>query len=125
MKTFGERLKTARLFAGLTQEQLGLLAECGQALVSRIERGDQDSTSYVVKLAQACGVRAEYLDSGELPMISTYTPALSDPKIAQLIRELDTLPPYVIDSLLGEVETMKRLLESKKGPDKPPGQGKK
>lgn len=58
----GERLRQARLHAKLSQEQLGELAGCGQAVVSKIERGDQDTTSYIARLAKACQVSVEWLD---------------------------------------------------------------
>lgn len=58
----GERLKLARKHAGISQEELGIRAGCGQAVVSKIERGDQEKTGYIAKLAKACGVNIEWLD---------------------------------------------------------------
>jgi transcriptional regulator with XRE-family HTH domain len=67
--TLGERLRMARKHAGLTQEQLGDKAECGQAVISKIERGDQDVSAFVVVLARACGVSSDWLYDETGPMV--------------------------------------------------------
>lgn len=69
--TLGERLRTARHHAKLTQEQLGDLAGCGQGVVSKIERGDQDTSAYVIVLARTCGVSADWLYDETGPMLAT------------------------------------------------------
>lgn len=68
--TFGERLRMARKYADLTQEQLGEMAECGQGVISKIERGDQESSAYVVRLARACGVSPDWLHDETGPMLA-------------------------------------------------------
>jgi transcriptional regulator with XRE-family HTH domain len=69
--TFGKRLRAARLHAKLTQDQLGDLAECGQGVISKIERGDQDTSTYTVMFARICGVSPDWLYDGTGPMIIT------------------------------------------------------
>jgi transcriptional regulator with XRE-family HTH domain len=39
LKTFGSRIKSIRLEKGLSQEQLGLIAELDRTYISGIERG--------------------------------------------------------------------------------------
>jgi len=89
----GDRLKLAREHANLTQEELGLRAQCGQAVVSKIERGDQDTSAYVVKLAYACNVNPYWLDTGEGDMLAPAGLHLSENspeyKIQQLMSQMD------------------------------------
>ena len=71
--TFGERLRRARLDAKLTQDELGDLAGCGQGVISKIERGDQDASTYTVKLASILKVSPYWLDDGSGDMRSGRT----------------------------------------------------
>src|SRR5262245_39774206 len=68
--TLGSRLRQARKAAKLTQPELADLSRVSQKTISKIERGDQDSSGSLVQLAQACGVRPEWLATGELPMVT-------------------------------------------------------
>jgi transcriptional regulator with XRE-family HTH domain len=82
--TLGERLRKARKHAGMTQDQLGELAECGQAVISKIERGDQEASAYVVKLARVCGVSADWMYDETGPM-------LPGKRVEQLPKPLQTI----------------------------------
>lgn len=67
---YGARLRQARHRAGLTQKELedatgGLVK---QATISKIERGDQDSSAYDPILAKALGVEAYWLSTGKGPI---------------------------------------------------------
>lgn len=104
--TLGERLHKARTRAGLTQEQLGELAECGQGVVSKIERGDQDASTYIVLLARACGVSADWLqdETGDMlpaKRIDQYPQPIQH--IVKVAENMDTQEQYlaarVVDSL--------------------------
>lgn len=61
---FGARLRSARTSARLTQADLAELTNIPQQTISKIERGDQESSSYVVQLALACGVSPQWLALG-------------------------------------------------------------
>lgn len=63
-----ERVKTARLYAKLSQEELALAVGCTQGLISKIERGDQEETSLVVKIARTCNVNPDWLEDETGPM---------------------------------------------------------
>lgn len=65
----GERFKLARKHAKLSQEELALAVGCTQGLISKIERGDQDATGLIVKIAEACGVSAKWLALGQGEML--------------------------------------------------------
>jgi transcriptional regulator with XRE-family HTH domain len=59
-KWFGGRLRELREQAGLTQGQLGKLAELSRNTVARLERGEHSATwETVVALAVALGVSCE------------------------------------------------------------------
>lgn len=69
---FSERLRLAREAAKLTQEQLAQKSGVKQGTISKIERGDADSSTFTVQLAIACGVRPEWLAIGSGAMIDEY-----------------------------------------------------
>lgn len=69
MSTLAERLKTARTQARLSQKQLEDRSGVSQKTVSKLERGDQANSTQIVQLARACRVRAEWLATGEPPMV--------------------------------------------------------
>jgi len=66
--TYGERLRYARKGAGLTQEQLEEQSGVKQGTISKIERGDQDSSTYDLDLAHALKIKPWWLKTGEGPM---------------------------------------------------------
>ena len=60
--TFGQHLKQLRLEQGLSQEQLGLIAELDRTYISGIERGVRNvSLSNIFRLARALDVPASAL----------------------------------------------------------------
>jgi len=72
---FSERLRLAREYAKLSQEELSTRAGVKQGTISKIERGDSESSTFTVHLALACGVRPEWLamEVGEMTGASTHT----------------------------------------------------
>lgn len=65
---FGKRLKTARKHAKLTQVQLAKAAGIGQSTLAELEKSGFGSAR-VVSLAEACGVSATWLATGEGDMV--------------------------------------------------------
>lgn len=65
MDTLGQRLKFARLERGLTQVQLALSSGVKQSDISKLERGDSNTTAGLVRLAKALGCSPEWLDTGD------------------------------------------------------------
>ena len=62
----GQRIKTARENAGLTQSQLAEIAEVSTNHISALERGVYDTRAELLaKIATALGVDANYLLLGE------------------------------------------------------------
>lgn len=63
---FGERLRSARQAAGLSQKALAASAGMGQSAISSLEKIGHGS-AYVYQLSVACGVNPEWLSRGEGP----------------------------------------------------------
>lgn len=66
----GARLKQARAYAKISQYKLSDKVGVDRTLVSQIERGVNGST-HVKAMAKACGVRSEWLLTGEGDMVDT------------------------------------------------------
>jgi DNA-binding XRE family transcriptional regulator len=67
MSTFGERMKRERRARDLTQTALGELVGAAQQTIYQIEKGVGRETRYAVQIAQALGVNAEWLRTGQGP----------------------------------------------------------
>lgn len=64
-----DRYKAAREHAELTQVQLAEQVDMSQQMVSKLERGLTTESTFDVKIAKICGVRAEWLDSEDGDMV--------------------------------------------------------
>lgn len=64
MDTLGKRLRHARKERGLTQDQLEAASGVKQSDISKLERGESNTTTGLVKLAKALGCSADWLDTG-------------------------------------------------------------
>ena len=58
---YGERLKLARLCAGLTQGELAGAVGLRRASIAYLETGDAGGSEYTAQFAHVCGVRAMWL----------------------------------------------------------------
>lgn len=65
---YGERLRYARKFRSLKQDQLAAASGVKQGTISKIERGDQSSSKFDIALAKALRIRVEWLALDEGPM---------------------------------------------------------
>lgn len=61
----GKRIVIARKLAEMSQEELADAVGCTQGLISKLERGDQNETGLIVKIARATNTDPFWLDSGE------------------------------------------------------------
>ena len=107
----GERLKSARLAAGLSQRQLAF-AGCGPAHISRIEAGLRVPSLQVIhEFARRLGVAPEYISHGQAPDDDPETPLLqaevalrlgSAEEAASVFEALADKPgPYQVRALAG------------------------
>lgn len=62
---YGERLKAARKQKKLSQAELAKISGVGQGSISKIERGDQDTSAYDVELSYALDVNPLWLKNGD------------------------------------------------------------
>jgi len=108
---FGERLKSARVLAGLSLRDLAQRVGVSAQAISKYERGlDMPGSAIVIRLAQALGVRVEYLLRP--PSVSLSAPsfrcraALSQKQQAAVQAQVkDWLERYLtIESILGEAQ---------------------
>lgn len=66
--TIGDRLRKAREWAGLEQEQLAAEIDISRGTVSNYERGETQPKKLALKAwAIRCGVPLSYLEAGTLP----------------------------------------------------------
>jgi len=97
-KDIGKRLRQAREAADLTQPQLAELAGVSQALISALERGVRKQSRSVVRLADALGVRPEWLSDGDGPMEAGPTDQMR--AIHDLLGQIDSDRLVVVREML-------------------------
>lgn len=107
---YGERLRTARDYAKLSQVQLAERAGVSQSTVSQLEKSDTDVGSVnTVRLARACGVSPDWLDDeiGEMVPIVYQT---SDPKIIAALKVMEPLSDFGKDAAVKSVTEIAQLI---------------
>ncbi|WP_322070953.1 XRE family transcriptional regulator [Paraburkholderia bannensis] len=67
MRTLADRLKSSREDAGLSQTLLARRAGVSQSTVANIESGRNQSSKHLLPIAEALGVRIEWLTTGKSP----------------------------------------------------------
>jgi phage repressor protein C with HTH and peptisase S24 domain len=97
MSTLSERLKQARLDAGLSQAELAKLLGAGQSTIASIENGRNQSSGRLVEIAQLLRVNPTWLASGQGPRQAAPSSAVAsrpdaDPQIV-VWETLSDLPP--------------------------------
>jgi transcriptional regulator with XRE-family HTH domain len=104
-----ERIQTARKHAALTQGGLAEKAGISQQAISRLETGEQKTTTDIVQIAVACGVRPEWLamESGDM-VDGLY---VHDEKLKQLLKIAQELPEYGKDKAIREVTEIVEFIE--------------
>lgn len=107
--TLAERMKKAREHAGLTQKELQDKSGVPQQMISKIERGYQETSAYIVQLAVACGVRPEWLamEAGEM-IDGLY---VEDEKIKKAVLLMQELPGYALDEAIKSIDSVAKLTQ--------------
>lgn len=80
MTTLQERLKRARLAAGLSQKDVAERSGIAQPTYSILEREPGKGSKHIVAIANALGVNADWLASGRGEMHPTIRVAEGDPQ---------------------------------------------
>lgn len=94
---FGERLYAARKHAKLTQPQLAKAAGMAQSTLGELE-WIGDGSSKTAQLAAACGVRAEWLATGNGLMVDEEKRL--HPEVAEMAKHINDLPKKKRDLVL-------------------------
>ncbi|OZI20522.1 hypothetical protein CAL26_23800 [Bordetella genomosp. 9] len=75
----GERLKQRRIYLGVTQQALAKRAGVSQSLIAGLENGVYDASKHLIRVAEALGVDAGWLQTGEGPIPNGFPkPVVSD-----------------------------------------------
>lgn len=106
---YGERLKIARMHAGLSQAELAARAKVGtQEGVSKLERTDAEGSEFTVQYATACGVRPEWLAMEEGEMVDGLY--VHDEKLKRALVLLQSLPDYAVDQAVKDIASITELV---------------
>lgn len=92
---YGERLRVAREHKGLTQEELAKISGVKQGTISKIERGDQNSSGFDAELSYYLDVEAMWLKTGSDKFapnwlslnqpIKPYTKQVNEPEVKGMV----------------------------------------
>lgn len=99
---YGQRLLAARKNKKLSQEKLAEISGVGQGTISKIERGDQDSSAYDSILAHHLDINAMWLTTGDDEFKPTW---LGGPHVEtrERVTDKDFSNVYEINRKLGKV----------------------
>lgn len=105
----GERIALARKHAKLTQPLLaeklnGLMT---QQNISLLECGTTKGTEYIVHIAMACGVRPEWLATGQGEMTDGLY--VESEKIKKAVLLMQELPEYALDEAIKGLDSVSKL----------------
>lgn len=108
---YGERLKAARTYAGLTQGELAdrVKNATTQANISYLENSDATGSELTAQFAAACGINALWLATEEGSMISKYQ--TSDEKIIRAAMLMEQLPEVAKDHTIKEIAETAELID--------------
>jgi transcriptional regulator with XRE-family HTH domain len=99
--TIGNRIRTARKMAKMTQAELAKASGLSQQMISALESGRRQNTFELVHVAKALGVRYEWLAVGLVPIVDNGPMTGATPKA---IRDaFRSLPAIEQAKLLGEL----------------------
>lgn len=106
---YGQRLKLAREYAKLTQNELaGALNNIvTQANISKLETSEAQGSIYTVQFATACGVRPEWLASEEGEMLNGL--CVSDGRLKRAMVIMQEMPEYAVDDAIKSLDTIAQL----------------
>lgn len=103
---YGERLRAARIHAGLKQEglaeKIGWL--CTQENISKLERGEATGSEYTAQFAHACSVSPIWLaaETGDMLIIQYYD---LGPQAAHVVKAMQE-SPEIVDALAKNADTL-------------------
>lgn len=116
---YGERLKLAFDRSGLTQIELAERVGMKQPSLSYLmdPKNNAKGSEYTVKLAHALGVSVEWLDDEVGDMIPVHIQKEMDPRIAHVVKVMESLPPYAVDAGVREIDSLAELISNMPRPN--------
>lgn len=124
---YGERLRAARKYAGLTQAGLAerLRNAITQQGVQYLEGSDATGSEFTAQFADACGVRAMWLAEEQGDMVDglyvddpQLKAALSRPELVAALRLMEPLPRYAVNHVVKDIaETQELINQAGQGKD--------
>lgn len=106
---FNERVKAARLHAGLSQEALAEKVGLTQKAISKMESKIAQGSTHTVQIAVVCGVRPEWLGMESGPMVEDST---SNARISHAMAIMAALPPEALDHAVRELDQIANLVSA-------------
>lgn len=103
--TLAENLRVAREAAGLSQPELARRVGCRQTLISQLEKGTNQTTKLIYKIAEALGTQAHKLD----PRIPSPT---GDEELDDWMAIYVTFPARARHSFKDAVKHLKEVYEA-------------
>ncbi len=99
----------------MTQTQLAELAQVNQSLISQLENSlTATGSEYTARFSRALGVSVDWLadEIGEMrpPKIGPHEQKELDPRIAHVVKVMESLPPYAVDAGVREIDSLAELV---------------
>lgn len=103
---YGERLKAARKYAGITQAELAERIDnvVTQAGISYLENSEATGSEFTAQFSEACGVRPMWLASEKGEMTDGLY--VQDPKAKAVLMAMQQMPEYKKDMLVAASNTL-------------------
>lgn len=105
--TLAERIKLAREHAKLSQEELADMIGCSVDLIRKLEQGNRNNTTFIVKISTACKVRPEWLDDGSGEMTDGLY--VENERIKKAVLLMQELPDYALDEAIKGLDSVSKL----------------
>lgn len=121
---FGERLKLARERKGLTQAALAELVGMAQPTIHHLEspKKNASGSEFTPRLARVLGVSVDWLADEIGDMIQQEEKEM-DPRIAHVVKVMESLPPYAVDAGVREIDSLAELVSHMPRPNGATGAG--
>lgn len=106
---YGERLRHAR--GKMTQAKLSEESGVSQSLISQLENSKTATGSeYTPRFARTLRVSVDWLADEIGEMIPVRTEEEMDPRIAHVVKVMESLPPYAVDAGVREIDSLAELV---------------
>lgn len=106
---YGERLKKARAFAGITQTDLAEKIFVSQQNISQLENGDATGSEFTAQIADVLGVSPLWLACEKGDMLEGKV--VYDQKLRRALDLMEPLPDYALDHVIKEIAETAQLLK--------------